>query len=261
MQIITMRGFLIATVMCLLALLSAGHSNAEIYQYFDEEGTRIITDNPFGLKRKKTHPEAALRELLLDLKEGISYDYYTVYGKTFEDAVISTRINGPFDTEKNRQFAARTEWRLGLSYSYDSSYRIDDEKIFAAVNLHTITFKSDIGVLLPGLSKSSVMSGHDLAAWEAFVKRLLDHEHDHVRIIQDASPWDKARQQLSELRNLTIPFDKRVSPDAAIKGAVEAETARISHNLIMAIKAANEEYDRVTDHGVKQELRSHFFAR
>lgn len=258
---ITIKGLLVTLVMFSLVFLYAGQVNAEIFQYFDEDGTLIVTDNPFGLKRKRTHTEAAFRELRLDLKENISYDYYTVYGKTFEDAVMSTRINGPFDTGKNRQFAARTEWRLGLSYSYDSSYRIEDEKIFASLNLHAIVFKSDITVLLPGLSESSVMSGHELIAWEAFVKGLLDHEHDHVRIVQDASQWDKARLQISELRELTIPLDKRVTPDAAIKRAVEAETARISHNLIIAIKAANEEYDRITDHGLKQEMRTHFFAR
>lgn len=261
MRIIMTRTFLIAILVCFLLLPSAGMVYAQIYQYFDEEGTLIVTDNPFGVKRKKTLPEASARELRLDFKEGIFYDYYSVYGKTFEDAVISTRINGPFDTAKSRQFAARTEWRLGLSYNYDTSYRIEEEKIFASLNLKSITFHSDISVLLPALSGSSVLSGHDLMAWEAFVQRLLEHEHDHVRIIQDASRWDEARFQISKLRELTIPFDVSVSPDAAVKRAVEAETARISHNLVMAIKAANEEYDRITDHGLKHEMRSYFFGK
>ena len=261
MEKITVRGFPAALIIFYLFFLSAGYVNAEIYQYFDEEGTLIVTDNPLGLKRKRTPTDTPFRELKLDLKEGISYDYYTVYGKTFEDAVISTRINGPFDTGKNRQFAALTEWRLGLSYSYNSSYRIEGEKIVASLNIRTIAFKPEIAVLLPGLSESSVMSFHDFIVWEKFVKGLLEHEHDHVSIVQDSSHLEKVRQKISEINELTIPFDKTVNPDEAIRRAVETATARITHEGVKAIKAANEEYDRITDHGLREEMRQHFFSR
>ncbi|MBI5639589.1 MAG: DUF922 domain-containing protein [Nitrospirae bacterium] len=227
---------------------------ATVFQYFDEEGTLIVTDNPFGIKKSRTSDSRQPVN-----QGGIIYEYYPVSGNTFAEIMSSTNVRGPLDVKDNRRYAGQTRWNMGWTYRLESSYRIEDGNIIAALNVSDVEIRPDIRILLPALSEDAAPALHDRRLWEGFFQGLLEHEHDHVRLIKDPLPVGSALQKISGIRSLVIPYDPAYAPDEVIKNAVEAETARIGHDLLKEIKKRNDEYDRLTEHGLKPEKRVVFF--
>ena len=262
------------TSLFLLVFLSLYSSIAfaEVFQYFDEDGTLIITDNPFGTKKKKPHthidisnkiipPEITAQELKSSLIEDVLYDYYPVNAKNYHDAINSTSLNGPYDEKENKNYAGQTTWNLGLSYKYNYSYKIAGQEVNILTNIYDIDFKSYISVLLPALSENSTLSAQDMELWNSFLKGLLDHENDHVRIVSEPSFRDEALQKISSLKEFTFKYDPSSNLDELIRNTVESETGKIGCNMSKKIKKLNDEYDRLTDHGLKPEMKDVFFNK
>lgn len=235
--------------------------DATVYQYFDEEGTLIVTDNPYGIKRARPRSDFKFNNINLNYRNDVSYDYYPVFGKNIQEALAYTNMNGPFDSIEKKNYAAQTKWNLGWSYKIDSSYRIEGPQVYVSLNLFDIELRSDIMVLLPMLAENMALNYHEQKLWENFMQGLLEHEHDHVKITKDALYWDDALKKISAIKELTLNYDPRSNLNAVIKDAVEAETLKIGHDLIMTLKARNDEYDRLTEHGLKPEMRPVFFSR
>ena len=252
-----LRSFLLAAVI----ILSVAPAYATVYQYFDEEGTLIVTDNPYNLKRPKARPDYGYRDIKLRYRDDVAYDYYPVTGKNFQELISSTNINGPFDPVDRKKYAGQTKWNVGWSYKFNSSYTIDGPYLNVSLNIFDIEFMSDITVLIPVLQENSSLSHPDLKLWEQFSQGLLDHEHDHVRIVKDPFYKDEALMKISSIKQLKLLYEPRTDPESLIKETVEAETLRIGHDMIRMIKKQNEEYDRLTDHGLKTEMRGLFFGR
>lgn len=264
---------LVIALIFLLASSLPGH--AQVFQYFDQDGTLIITDSPDGLKKVKPkrftpdkeplkQPEAVKelpKTVRLDYKKDVSYEYYPVTGKNLQEVVASADRNGPFDSKEGRNYPAQTRWRLGWSYNFDYSSKREGEYIHAAVNIFDINIDSDIAVMLPMITEGTELSPHDLELWGKYVKGLLEHENDHVRITTDPFYRDEARKTISGIKGLTLPYDGHSDMEEAIKNTVKAETGKIGHNLMKAIKMRNDEYDRLTEHGLKPEMREIFFSR
>ena len=252
-----LRNFLVAIVM----LLTAWPAYATVYQYFDDQGTLIVTDNPYGNKKPRPRPDEASQDIKLSYRNEVSYDFYPVTGKNFQELISSVNLNGPLDAGDGKRYAGQTKWNTGWSYSFNSSYTIDETStMYVSLNITNIEFMYDISVLLPVLRDRTKLSDHDLILWDHFVQKLLEHEHDHVNIVEDHVYKDEAVRKISAIKQLTIAYNHGANPDRLIKDAVEAETLRIGHDLIMTIKKQNEEYDRFTDHGMKSEMRA-FFGR
>ncbi|MDA8433241.1 MAG: DUF922 domain-containing protein, partial [Nitrospiraceae bacterium] len=108
-------------------------------------------------------------------------------------------------------------------------------------------------------TEDSVLSDHDFVIWQEFVRGLLSHEHDHVALIQDPSYRDDAVRRITAIRGLTLDYDPAAVTEDAIREAVQEKTAKIGHDLIREIKARNDEYDRVTEHGLKPGMRQAVF--
>lgn len=249
------------TLLSVLIVIFSGEVSAQVYQYFDQEGTLIVTDNPFGIKKKKQSvPYVPPKNIAVNLRNDVSYDYYSVYGRNFEELVSSTQANGPWDAREGKRYSAQTRWNVGWAYRFDSSYRIDGVTVSVAVNVTDIDFRSDIVVLLPSFENYAALDHHDLKLWEKHLKGLLDHEHDHVNIVKAPVFWDDAFRGISGIRDLTFHYYDGMNIEAAIKNAVEYETARIGHDLIKRIATENDEYDRLTEHGMKPEMRKVFFG-
>ncbi len=130
-----------------------------------------------------------------------------------------------------------------------------------ALNIFDINIDSDITVTLPMITEGTELNPHDLELWEKYVKGLLEHENDHVRITTDPFYRDEARKTISGIKELVLPYDGHSDMDSVIKDTVKAETGKIGHDLMKAIKMRNDEYDRVTEHGLKPEMRDIFFSR
>jgi predicted secreted Zn-dependent protease len=252
-----LRNFLFAIII----LLTASPAYATIYQYFDEEGTLIVTDNPFGTRKPRPRPDDVYQDIKLRYRDDVSYNFYPVSGKNFPELISSTNLNGPLDPSDRKKYAGQTKWNAGWSYTFNSSYTIDDTYMYVSLDILDIEFMSEISVLLPVLQERTTLSSHDLIFWDHFVQKLLEHEHDHVKIVKDNVYRDEAVKKISAITQLTIAYDPEADPDILIKDAVDSETFRIGHDLIMTIKKQNEEYDRITDHGLKAEMRNTFFGR
>lgn len=252
-----LRSFLFAIVIILFAC----PAYATVYQYFDEEGTLIVTDNPYGIRKPKHRPDITYQDIKLRYRDDISYDFYPVAGTDFQELVTSTQINGPFDPGDRKKYAGQTRWNTGWSYKFNSSYTVDGAYLYVSLNIFDIEFMSDISVLLPALPERTTLNHQDLKLWEHFVQKLLEHEHDHVKIIKDPFYKNEAVKKIFAIKQLTLAYDPRAELDTLIKNTVESETARIGHDLIMTIKKQNDEYDRITDHGLKAEMRDIFFGK
>lgn len=264
---------LILIMELLLALPSVIH--ATVFQYFDEDGTLIVTDSPDGLRQVKPkrftpdkepleQPEAVKelpKTVKPDYKKDVQYNYYPVTGRNLQEIVASADRNGPFDSKESRNYPAQTRWRLGWSYNFDYSSKREGEYIHVALNIFDINLNSDITVILPMISEGTELNPHDLELWGKYVKGLLEHENDHVRITTDPFYWDEARKTISGIKELILPYDGHSDMDSVIKDTVKAETGKMGHNLMKAIKMRNDEYDRVTEHGLKPEMRDIFFSR
>ncbi len=244
-----------------VVILYACPAYATVYQYFDNEGTLIVTDNPYGVKKPKTKPDGAYQIIDLQYRDDVSYNYYPVTGNNFQELLTSVNLNGPIDPGDMKRYAGQTKWSTGWSYKFSSSSTIDGTDLHVSLNIFDIEFMSDITVLLPALQERTKLNHHDLKLWENFVQRLLEHEHDHVKIIRDPFHKNEAIRNISAIKRLTLAYDPRTELDTIIKNAVESATARIGHELIMTIKKQNDEYDRLTDHGLKAEMRDTFFGR
>jgi hypothetical protein len=109
-----------------VVVLTTSPAYATVYQYFDEEGTLIVTDNPYGSRKPKSQqPVQTNEDIKLPYRNDVSYEFYPVYGKNMEELVSSTNINGPFDSGEGKKFAGQTKWKTGWSYKFSSSYTGD----------------------------------------------------------------------------------------------------------------------------------------
>lgn len=245
----------------LVILCFAATCPAEVYQYFDEEGTLVVTNVRSRVRPGPDyHNRGAGRSPRLDYRNDTRYDYYLLDAATYDEAVRLTGTSGPLDQAEKRPYAAQTRWTTGWSYKIDSGYIREGDMARVSLKIFDIDFASDILVVLPALSDRSVLNYHDARLWEGYVGRLLEHEHDHVRIIQDPVYKKEALRRFSGISELTVPYSPESDMDALIRSAVEAETFRIGHELILAIKKRNDEYDRLTGHGLRHELRTVFFG-
>ncbi len=238
-------------------------ADAEVFRYFDEEGTLIVTDNPFGTK-KRERPEYHKKQtgnnkVQINLREDVSYEFYEVSGKTSHDAVAAADRLGPFDQRENRHYAGQTRWNFGLSYSINFNYSVQGEMIVASVQISNIDFSSDITVTLPALSGNSSLEPPDSYVWEGFLRKLAEHEHDHVRIIREPRFRQEVISGISGIRELTLPLQDDEGAEVMVKSVIESKIGALAHNTITKIKQKNDEYDSLTDHGRKSELRNVFF--
>lgn len=247
----------------LLCLLTVQTAQAEVFQYFDEEGTLIVTDNPFGTKRRdRPHhlkQQSRNNSVGINFREGVDYEFYEVSGKTVYDAMTATNRVGPFDLREGRHYAGQTRWNFGLSYNLDFSYQFDGDSIRVSVLIHDIGFRSDITVILPALADENQYETHDFRLWESFMQHLVEHEHDHVRIVQEPRFRQEVISGISGIRELMLPNQSDGNAAAAVKGAIEAKISAVAHDAMLRIKQKNDEYDSLTDHGRKPELRNAFF--
>ena len=259
-----------AKISALLVLLLFGSvtvqtAQAEVFQYFDEEGTLIVTDDPFGTKKRDRRPylpqQNKKNSVSLKQWENVDYQFYEVSGQNIHDAMSATERVGPYDPREGRNYAGQTKWNFGLSYTMDFSYRREGDLITASVQISHIDFRTDITIILPSLTENSRFASAELTAWEGFLQRLAEHEHDHVRIIQEPRFRQEVISGLSAIREIRLPAGSDSPAEDMVRAAAESEAGAVAHAVMRKIKQKNDEYDAVTDHGRKPELRNDFFQR
>ena len=243
----------------LLMLLYAPQAYAVVYQYFDEEGTLIVTDNPHRSGYSRGPSRASAATVRSEAHDCITYEYYAVWGRTFSELAAATAQRGPFDYSEGKAYPAQTRWNAGWTYKFTSSHRPDGKYLRASVQIHDIALTSNISVVLPSLGDGIVLKGEERSQWDDFIAVLREHEADHVAIIRDSAFQDEAIRRMEAISEVVVANDPSMDPRDLIQRAVEEETARVGHEVIRKIKARNDDYDRVTQHGVRHDLRAAFF--
>jgi len=252
-------------VLMLFGILTVQPAQAGVFKYFDEEGTLIVTDDPFGTKKRDSRPYRPQlnkkNSVSLNRWENVDYQFYEVSGQNIHDAMSAADRLGPYDPREGRNYAGQTRWNFGLSYNMDFSYGLEGDLIVASVQISDINFRSDITVILPSLTENSRLESPDFKAWEGFLQHLAEHEHDHVRIIQEPRFKQEVISGLSAIRELRLPGGSDDHAEAMVRAAIESEVGALAHSVMRKIKQKNDEYDAVTGHGSKPELRNAFFQR
>ncbi|MEW6109049.1 MAG: DUF922 domain-containing protein [Nitrospirota bacterium] len=249
-----------------LIILSANAAYAGISQIFDKEGNPVLSSQK-GISEQTSGsgmniprysvPEGV--ELLKDIK----YEYYPVFGRTFSEIITSSEENGPFNREENRRFPTKSEWNIGWSYKFVYSYEIDEEnnKIYIPVEIYDINVKYDITITLPTLIDDTSLNPVEKKMWKNYFLRLLEHEHDHVKIIRDVESMDKTLKNITDISYMVFDFKSDLDLERIVESSLEEETLKIGRTWLSEIKKRTDEYDRITDHGKKIETRELFFKQ
>ncbi len=249
----------------LFCLMIVPAAHAEVFQYFDEEGTMIVTDDPYGTKKRDRQTyrpqQSNKKSVSLNRRENVDYQFYEVSGQNIHDAMVATDRVGPYDPREGRNYAGQTRWNFGLSYNMDFSYRLEGDLIVALAQISGIDFRSDITVTLPSLAENNRFEPPDYKVWEGFLQQLAEHEHDHVRIIREPRFSQEVISGISGIRELSLPNRADENAEAVVRAAIESEAGAVAHAVMRKIKQKNDEYDNLTDHGRKPELSNAFFQR
>src|SRR3990172_3169165 len=197
----------------------------------------------------------------IELHKDITYEYYPVFGKTFSEIVTSVEENGPFNREKNRRSTSKFEWGVGWSYQFEFTYVIDEETklVDVALEISDINIRYDITITLPTLIDDTSLNPIEKSLWKAYFQRLLEHEHDHAKIIQDAEAKNTVLASIKGLNYLTFDFRTDINIEKTIGLFLREETAKLGQEWVRRLKDRLGDYDRVTDYGNKHDLRQSFF--
>lgn len=232
--------------------------------HFDSDGNLTSADRRKSLL-PLSHSSGTSRYSIpegVELMKDIRYEYYPVFGKTFANIVKSAEENGPFDRNKKRRFPSTYEWNLSLSYQIEYEHELEEEtqKVHAAIEVYDVKITNAITITLPTLIDDTALNPIEKNLWKNYFSRILEHEHDHVRIIRDDNSKNAFLDSLSELY---LIFDSAggIDIDRKVSLYVREETAKLAREWIKKLKERLEDYDRITGHGAKQEQRGTFFKQ
>lgn len=245
----------------MIVILFAGSAYPEIIQIFNQEGAMISTgkgksasDRASGIARYSI-PDG------IELHKDVSYEFYPVFGKTFSEIVKSSEENGPFNKKEKMRFPTKHDWNTGWSYQFALSYDIDEEenKAHVSLELYDIDFMDEITITLPTLTDDTALNPVEKNMWKNYLLRLLEHEHDHVRIIRNPDSRNEALNSLKEINYLIFDYKEDMDIEKIVGRFLMEETEGIGREWVKKIKARDDEYSKITEHGRKHENRNRFF--
>lgn len=163
-----------------------------------------------------------------EVRKTTSVEYYRVLGRTAADIINSMKRLSPVKL-KGKTFHAHT--RSNIRYKVSWTKRGDRCSISkATVNIH-ITYKYPRLAQTPADRKTRMW-------WQKFIGGLKEHELIHGRIaLEGAHRVDKALNSLKSIRCDNI------------KNRIKAK----ADSILQEVRREQVEYDRVTEHGLKQE--------
>ena len=246
----------------LLLSILAQPSYAAISQsfYFDQEGNPL-SGGPAAVQSDTSLASRYSVPTGVVLRRGIVYEYYPVNGKSFSEIVTSVQENGPYIAGAKRRLPTRMKWRFGISYEYDFTSAMDEEDTAVHVSLEVKDIKVTYGitVTLPSLIDNTSLNPTERNLWKNLFLQFLEHEYDHVDIIEDSATADEAKKSLAEINYLIFDYSNGLDIDNTIGTFLKDETAKAAREMSRNIRERLNEYDRLTDFGNKHSLRDSFF--
>lgn len=245
----------------MLVILLTGSAYPEITQIFNQEGALIstskkksVSDRTSGIARYSI-PDG------IELQKDVSYEFYPVFGKTFSEIVKSSEENGPFNKKEKRRYLSKNDWSIGWAYQFAFSYEIDEEDrtVHVSLEISDIDIRDYITITLPTLTDDTALNPVEKNMWKNYLLRLLEHEHDHVRIIRDSDSRNGVLNSLKEINYLIFDYDEGIDIEKTVERFLTEETERIGREWVKKIKARDDEYSKITENGRKHENGGAFF--
>ncbi len=153
--------------------------------------------------------------------------YYPVSGQDPASIYRSLQANGP--TGSKGSYHAHTQWDIRWGYRWIEA---DDQ-----CRLTRIDVSIDINFLLPQLQGIDTLPEPVRASWDRYYQALLRHEEHHK---------DYGIKAAHELEHRLLA----VEPQSCF--GLENRLKTLARGVIDKYDAMEQEYDRETDHGVKE---------
>ncbi len=161
---------------------------------------------------------------IVDLKT----DYYQVNGKTPSEIRDDLDMKTPI-REDGLNYDAHTDWFVKWNFWWNKSN--------GQCAIKKVTTRVDIQYILPKLIISRALPKSLKQQWEVYMKALLHHEDGHKNIgVRAANEIEK------EIGNMMA---RRTCKQ------LETDANRLGHKIIENFHGLDKEFDRKTDHGVK----------
>lgn len=171
--------------------------------------------------------ETAFEPVPVQLHENVRTETYLLTGRRAAEIRADLNRKRPHSPADGRRYDAITTWSLRWTFRYN--------RAGGACSLAAATIELDIVVTLPEMEDEPALPPRTLASWQAYRQALADHEQGHVdRHTAAAQDLQSALQSMPAATNCR-------DLAAALREMGEAEIA--------AMRAADFEYDQVTDHG------------
>jgi len=159
----------------------------------------------------------------------VSTNHYFITGSTYKEIMSSITANRPWGTNLN--FLAYTKWIV--NWEFETSF---ENQKYKPVN---VKVRVNSEITMPAYKPpTNGISREFLVNWGNFYRKLLEHELGHVRISQQAG---------KEVYERIKKFEGATS-----RREMHREIHRIANSTIDEFKKKDEEYDRVTRHGLNQ---------
>ena len=228
--------------------------------YFDQEGNPL-SGGPAAVPSDPSHAALSSVPAGVVLRRDVVYEYYPVNGKSFSEIVTSVQENGPYIAGAKRRLPSKMKWRFGISYEYDFTSALDEEDTAVHVSLEVKNIKVTYGitVTLPSLIDNTSLNPIEITLWKNLFLQFLEHEYDHVDIIEDSATADETKKSLSEINYLIFDYRDGLDIDNTIGAFLKDEAARTAKEMSGNIRERLNEYDRLTDFGNKHSMRDSFF--
>ncbi len=225
---------------------------------FDCDGNQIST-GPFPrISRDKSLssvPEGVV------LRNNVLHEFYPVSGKTFSEIVASVGENGPYHTNLKKRLPTKIVWRFEISYDYDYSSALNEDgsMVHVALDVRNVRITYSVNVTLPSLIDNTSLNPIEKNLWKNLFLRLLEHEYDHVDIIEDEGIANEAKKNLADISYLMFDYREGIDIGNIIGAYLRNEAGKTAKELAATIRERLVEYDRLTDYGNKPSLRDSFF--
>lgn len=277
------RALLWGVVLAVLSLPRAVWS--EVYQFVDSDGTLVVTnrsadlpkDGPFKVlsarHRRPTGrmPVPASPATITIVSRpapafiadrgttGVRFETYEVCAGTAAGALRETLRKGPYDSAEGRRYPGQTRWSMGWGYEVQITQRQKEVRggVKIDAEVYNVDVYADVEVILPRIEEGCRIPEHERRIWNKAIASLREHEMDHVNLVLNEEALDGMAASIAGVRQYA--FSSGGTVDSRVRRSVQKDTHHDAVPWVKWIREINDEYDRVTDHGLKAEHREAFF--
>ncbi|MBI5641807.1 MAG: DUF922 domain-containing protein [Nitrospirae bacterium] len=234
-------------------MLLWGAAFSAISQYFDSEGNPV--SNAARARASKSLRYSAPQGIRL--MKDVTYEYYPVSGKTFSEIVSSVEENGPLNRKINRRELSSFKWSVGWSYRFDYASEVDEETntVHVAMEFPDISITYYVTITLPALIDDTALNPIEKELWKSYFQRLLEHEHEHARIVRDALSRQDLTDSFREVNYFILENRPDMDVDKILTSLIMEETSRIGRQWIRDMRNRLEDFDRKKEYGINPALK------